>query len=242
MDKDININQKDVLESIKQEILIVHPIRNPRKYETDSYSVMEIYFTFGATYDNKPISAIGFLDGNENSRSSTSNFYRLDEYIDFEIMNQLIAYLLTEYPTISDFSLDSTSFSLSFEYPFEREEQIGISCDKIILEFRAHSMEFTNILNEYLANIAKNFTEELSHTKTFQNKYGEYCDNLQRNIIDSLSEEEIDKLIQELPHNLKRYLLKNISCSDFLKIYAEHQNSADEIYKEQLLSLKKSKN
>ena len=93
MDKNININQKDLLESIKQEILRIHPLKKPRKYETDSYSVMEIYITFGATYDNKPLTAIGFLDGNENSRSSTSNFYRLDEYVDFAVINQLIVYL-----------------------------------------------------------------------------------------------------------------------------------------------------
>ncbi len=228
MDKNININQKDLLESIKQEILRIHPLKKPRKYETDSYSVMEIYITFGATYDNKPLTAIGFLDGNENSRSSTSNFYRLDEYVDFAVINQLIVYLLTEYSTISDFSLYSTSFSLSFEYPFENKEQEGISCDKIILEFNAHSREFTNILNEYLANIMKSFTEELSNTEIFQRKYSEYCDALQRNIINSLNDEKIDKLIQELPHNLKRYLLRNISSSDFLKFYAEHQNWDEE--------------
>ena len=121
---------------------------------------MEIYFTFGATYDNKSITAIGFLDEDEYSRSSTSAFYRLDEYINLEIINELISYLITEYPYISDFSLFSQSFSLNFEYPFEMEGQEGISCDKIILEFNAHTKEFMPILSKYLSDILLKFTNE----------------------------------------------------------------------------------
>ena len=168
-----NINQKEIINKIKREIYRIHPILKPRKItEKGNTSVMEIYFNFSATYDNIPIMVIDFLDGNENYRSSTSVSYELDVYIDFEIVNELISYLITEYPYISDFSISSLSFSLDFEYPFEMSEQKGISCDKIILEFNVYDNEFIPLLNQYLSNILVSFTEELSRTKTFQPEFG----------------------------------------------------------------------
>ena len=183
---------------------------------------MEIYFNFSATYDNIPIMVIDFLDGNENYRSSTSVSYELDVYIDFEIVNELISYLITEYPYISDFSISSLSFSLDFEYPFEMSEQKGISCDKIILEFNVYDNEFIPLLNQYLSNILVSFTEELSRTKTFQLKYAEYCNKLQKSILDSMNNEEIDKIVNSLPVQIKRELLQTLSSQYFLQFYQDH--------------------
>ncbi len=221
----------DILTKIKDEICTVHPISKSRKKSKES-TVMEIYFTFGATYDDKPITAIGFLDGNEYSRSSTSTFYRLDEYINLEIVNALISYLLTEYPYISDFSLSSQSFSLSFEYSFEMGSQQGISCDKIILDFNAHNREFIPILNKYLSNILVKFTNELSQTSTFKCKYDEYCNNLQMNILDSLNEKEIEQMIKILPIEIKREMLKNLSSQCFFKYYQEQNLNEDTLIKQ----------
>ena len=227
------INQKETLNKLKQEICKSHPILNPRKNnEIKENSVMEIYFTFTATYDDKPITAIGFLDGNEYSRSSTSTFYRLDEYINLEIVNELISYLLTEYPCISDFSLSSQSFSLSFEYSFEMGSQQGISCDKIILDFNAYNREFIPILNKYLSNILVKFTNELSQTSTFKYKYEEYCNNLKRDIINNLSSKEIEQIFKNLSVEIKREMLKNISSQCFFKYYQEQNSNEDTLIKQ----------
>ena len=197
---------------------------------------MEIYFTFGAEYDNKPITAIGFLDGDERSRTSTSTFYRLDEYISLEIIDSLISYLISEYPYISDFSLFSRSFSLSFEYPSEMENKMGISCDKIILEFNAHTLEFNPILNQYLSNILVKFTNELSQTSTFQYKLDEYCNNLQKSILDSLNEEKIEQMIKILPIEMKRGLLEKLPSKYFLQFYQEHYQQEEEEPSKQLVN------
>ena len=235
------INQKEILNKIKDEICKNHPISNPRKNnEIKEVYVMEIYFTFGATYDDKPITAIGFLDGNEYSRSSTSTFYRLDEHINLEIVNELISYLLTEYPCINDFSLSSQSFSLSFSYPFEIKDQEGISCDKIILDFNAYNREFIPILNKYLSNILVKFTNELSQTSTFQYKYAEYCNNLQINILDSLNEKEIEQMIRILPIEIKRGLLEKLPSQYFLQFYQEQYSQKETTALKQLI--KKEKN
>lgn len=230
------INQKEILDKIKHEIYGCHPILNPRKNsEIKEISVMEIYFTFGATYDNKPITAIGFLDGNEHSRSSTLTCYKLDEYINLEIVNELISYLITEYPYISDFSLFSQSFSLSFSYPLEMEEQEGICCDKIILDFKAHTKEFIPILNKYLSNILVQFTNKLSQTSTFQYKYAEYCNNLQSNILDSLNEKEIEQMIKLLPVEMKRDLLQKLPSQYFLQFYQEQYSQGEKALSKQLI-------
>ena len=230
------INQKETLNKLKQEICKSHPILNPRKNnEIKENSVMEIYFTFTATYDDKPITAIGFLDGNEYSRSSTSTFYRLDEYINLEIVNELISYLITEYPYINDFSLFPQSFSLSFGYPLEMQNKEGISCDKIILEFNVLTKEFMPILNKYLSNILVKFTNELSQTATFQHKYAEYCDNLQKNILDSLNEKEIEQMVRKLPIEMKRELLQKLPSQYFLQFYQEHYSQEEKTPSKQLI-------
>lgn len=230
------INQKEILDKIKHEICSCHPILKPRKNsEIKGISIMEIYFNFGATYDNKPITAIGFLDGNEHIKSSTSAFYQLDEYINLEIVNELIFYLIAEYPYISDFSLFSQSFSLSFEYPFEMEDQEGISCDKILLKFNAHTKEVIPILNKYLSNILIQFTNELSKTSTFKNKYAEYCNNLQINILDSLNEEGIEQMIKLLPVEMKRRLLQKLPSQYFLQFYQEHYPQEEKVLLKHLI-------
>ncbi len=222
------INQKELLDKIKYEICKMHPILNPRKNnEAEVLSVMEIYFTFGATCDNKPITAIGFLDGDEHARSSTLTYYKLDEYIDLEMVNEIISYLIIEYPYISDFSLFSKSFSLSFNYSLEMEEQEGISCDKIILRFNAHTNEFVPILNKYLSNILVQFTDELSRTSTFKRKYAEYCNNLQNNILDSLNEKEIEQMIKMLPVEMKRGLLRELPSQYFFQFYKEQYSKEE---------------
>ena len=220
----MNINQDEILNKIKNEIYKIHPITNPRK-NNEIKSVMEIYFTIGETYDNMPITTIKFLDGDEYSKSSTSTFYKLDEYINLEIVNKLISYLLVEYPYINDLSISSMSISLSFIYPFEMENEEGISCDKIILKFNTRSYEFIPILNNYLINILLTFTNELSQTQTFQDKYREYCDNLQKNILDSLNEKEIEQMVKILPIKIKRKLLNNLSSQYFLQFYQNYYHN-----------------
>lgn len=232
-----DINQNQILDKIIHEIYKIHPIKNPRNNaEIYQNSVMEINFVFGATYDNKPITAIGFLDGNENHRTTTLTSYRLSEYVDSEIVTQLISFLIKDFPYISDFSLDSKSFSLDFEYPFELENEEGISCNKIILKFRARDNELISLLNNYLAIILSNFTEQLSNTKTFQNKYTEYCNNLKKEIITSATNEEIDKMIGMLPIEMKKELLKSMPNQYFIQFYNDFQNQ-DEKSKQKKLSI-----
>lgn len=231
------INQKEILDKIKQEICRIHPILSPRKNdERKEISVMEIYFNFGATYDNTPFTVIGFLNGNEHSRSSTFTSYKLDEYINLEMVDQLISYLISQYPYISDFSIFSQSFSLNFAYPCEMENQKGISCDKIILNFSTRTKEFTPILNQYLSNILVQFTNELSQTPTFQYKYAEYCNNLQRNILNSLNEKEVEQMIETLPIAMKRELLQKLPSQYFLQFYQEHYYQEEKALSKQLIN------
>ncbi len=240
MKKGVNnmtINHDEILNKIKNEIYKIHPVTNPRK-NNEIKSVMEIYFTIGETYDNIPITTIKFLDGDEYSKSSTPAFYKLDEYINLEIVNKLISYLLVEYPYINDLSISSMSFSLSFIYPFEMENKEGISCDKIILKFNTRSYEFIPILNNYLINILLTFTNELSQTQTFQDEYSEYCNHLQKSILDSLSEKEIEQMIKILPNEIKRKLLKTLSSQYFSQFYQDYYHN-DEVNSKKLIKSEK---
>lgn len=230
------INQNDILNKIINEICRIHPIKNPRKSDT-TYSEMEIYFTFGKC-ENSPVTAIGFLDGNDKQKRTTSTRYRLNEYIAPEIVSQIIAYLIKEFPYISDFSVYSRSFKFDFQYPLEMENQEGISCNKIILEFSAQDNKFVQILNTYLSNILLEFTDELSQTPTFQYKYNEYCKNLQNDIIDSLNDDEIEQLIINLPIGIKRILLKGISYKYFSQVYSDTQSQDIKILSKQITSKK----
>lgn len=237
------IKQKEILDKIQHEICRVHPIKKPRSSDkTCTSSVMKIYFTFGVTYDNKPITAIGFLDGNENQMSSTSPFYRLNEYINTEIVIQLISFLVEEFPYISDFSICSRSFSFDFQYPLEMENQEGISCDKIILDFRARDGECIQMLNNYLSKILSEFTDELSQTRTFQNRYNEYCNDLRKNIIDSSNDEEIEQIIRRLPIEIQRKLLESVPSQYFLQFYYDFQNQDDNHYQKKIAKINMNNN
>ena len=230
----ITINQNEVLDRIKNEILESHPILNPRE-NNEIKSIMEIYFNFSIAYDNTLITTIGFLDGNEYSRVSTSTTYKLEEHIDFEIVNQIISYLISNYTYISDFSINQTSFSLNFEYPFEMENQEGISCDKIILKLIARDKELIETLKQYLINILFQYKNELSQTQTFKYQYNEYCNNLQNNILDSLNEKEIEEMIKILPFEIKRKLMKKMPSQSFLQFYQEYYHQDKKELSKQLL-------
>lgn len=236
------ISQNEILEKVQHEIFRVHPIKKTRSSDkTCTSSVMHIYFTFGVSYDNKPITAIGFLDGNENQRSSTSTSYRLNEHINPEIVIQLISFLAEEFPYMSDFSICSRSFCFDFQYPLEMENQEGISCDKIILEFRARDGECIQMLNNYLSRILSEFTDELSQTRTFQNKYNEYCNDLRKNIINSSNDEEIEQIIRRLPIEIKRKLLESVPNQYFLQFYYDLQNQDDNHYQKKIVKINMNK-
>ena len=216
----------DILTKIKEEIYTVQLSQSSKKKSKEP-TVMEIYFTFDATYDNKPITAIGFLTGNEHNRTATSNSYELNEYINFSTINQLITYLLNEYPHINNFSVYPMNFSLEFNYSLEKNYQ-----GKIILEFNILTNEFMPLLKQYLSNILITFSNELSHTKTFKDEYEKYCNNLQMNILDSLNEEEIEQMIKILPIEIKREMLKNLSSQCFFKYYQEQNSNEDTLIKQ----------
>ena len=238
-----DISEKEILDKIQYEICRVHPIKNPRSdFKTKASSVMEICFVFGLTYDNKPITSVGFLDGDENNRSSTSTFYRLNEHINPEIVTQLISLLMKEFPDISDFSFYSKSFSLDFQYPLEMENEQGISCDKIILEFRARDSECIQTLNNYLSKILSEFTHELSQTRTFQNKYNEYCNNLQKDIINSSSDDEIEQIIRRLPIKMKKSLLESVPSQYFLQFYYDFENQDENHYQKKMIKINMNNN
>lgn len=216
----------DILTKIKEEIYTVQLSQSSKKKSKEP-TVMEIYFTFDATYDNKPITAIGFLTGNEHNRTATSNSYELNEYISFQTINQLITYLLNEYPHINNFFVYPMAFSLEFNYSLEKNYQ-----GKIILEFNILTNEFMPLLKQYLSNILITFSNELSHTKTFKDEYEKYCNNLQMNILDSLNEEEIEQMIKILPIEIKREMLKNLSSQCFFKYYQEQNSNEDTLIKQ----------
>ena len=216
----------DILTKIKEEIYAVQLSQSLEKKSKES-TVMEIYFTFDATYDNKPITAIGFLVGNEHNRTATSNSYELNEYISFQTINQLITYLLNEYPHTNNFFVYPMAFSLEFNYSLEKNYQ-----GKIILEFNILTNEFMPLLKQYLSNILITFSNELSHTKTFKDEYEKYCNNLQMNILDSLNEEEIEQMIKILPIEIKREMLKNLSSQCFFKYYQEQNSNEDTLIKQ----------
>lgn len=213
------IDAKDFVEKIKEEICSLHPITMPRyDDENPSYKEMEIDLAF-FNHEGKHQTGIYFLDGNDRCKSSTSTSYRLKEYISFAGVKDLIDFLLSEYPILLNISFEYQSFSLRFSYRSENEEEEGISCNQVILEFRTRDKDLVPVIRDYLNYIVSTYYGLVSKTPTFQRRYEEYLDSNKRKIINAMSDEEIASFMEKLsPQDIKDMLVE-MDNQYFFKIY-----------------------
>lgn len=214
------IEAKDIVEKIKEEICRLHPITTPRSdAENSKYTEMEIELAF-FNYEGVRQTGIYFLDGNDRGKSSTSNSYRLKEYIPFGGVKDLIDFLLLEYPILLDISYEHQSFSLRFSYPSEKEEEEGISCSQVILEFRTREKDLMPVVADYLSYIVSTYYKIVSKTPTFQKRYEEYLDSNKREAINGMSYEEITLFISKLTTREIKDMLKGLDSQAFFRVYS----------------------
>ncbi len=221
------IKENDMMEKIKQEIYRLYPIQNPREKENIPYAEMEINIEYSIR-ENEPYTSIYFLNGNDSYKISTETSYLINEHISNEKIRELINYLLAEFPIIAGLDVRNNSYILQFIYPMEMESIEGVSCNSILLNINIRQKELLPLLRNCFKDIIMNYYDKMKTTPLFQNEYQKFCEQYKETIINELSDEDIMKLLNQLPKEDKISILKNISENYLLEFY-DKKNQQEEI-------------
>lgn len=206
---------------IKNKILEMYPIRMPRLEEDKLLKAdapeMKIEFNFYKDKNNYKTQVI-FLDGDSRYLSSVYDF-TYNGLISYDVVNELISFVLCEYPYIIDFSSSSNFFEITFTYSLEKYNERGISARNIHLNFI--SRYEIDIVKDYLKNIFSNFYEALSIVESIKEKYQIYLNEYKKDFFDSLDRNELIKIFSMLSNDSIRNFLYYLSNEEFINIYNE---------------------
>lgn len=216
---------------IKNKILEMYPVRMPRLEEDKLLKVdapeMGIEFNFYKDKNNYKTQVM-FLDGDSRHLSSVYDF-AYNGLISYDAVNELISFLLCEYPYIINFSSSSNSFEITFSYSLEKYNERGISARNIHLNFI--SRYEIDIVKDYLKNIFSNFYEALSTVESIKEKYQIYLNEYKKDFFDSLERNELNKILNMLSNDNIRNILYYLSNEEFIKIHNELNTNHERRYK-----------
>ena len=216
---------------IKNKILEMYPIRMPRLEEDKLLKAdapeMKIEFNFYKDKNNYKTQVI-FLDGDSRYLSSVYDF-TYNGLISYDVVNELISFILCEYPYIIVFSSSSNYFEMTFTYSLENYIQRGISARNIHLSFK--SRYELDIIKDYLKNIFSNFYEALSSVESIKEKYQIYLNEYKKDFFDSLDRNELIKILNMLSNDSIRNILYYLSNEEFINIHNELNTNHERRYK-----------
>lgn len=239
-------NDAEIFDKIKEVIYKLHPVTKPRINSWEylcnctKKPEMAICFNFYIDNDNSTKTQVMFLDGTESAKQSTGDIYIVNSALSEETIGKVILFLLSEFPYINSLDQCGSGFEIIFNLGLENEEQEGISCSKIYVQFETHPIlykDFKQLFRNYLEFIVDSFYIEVSKTPQFMNAYKNYSDKIKREIIGSLSYEELHTFIKIIDEKNLRLLLSNIDNSYFFKLCDTYQKQNDTV-KRRILELK----
>lgn len=243
-----NIKETEVFEIIKDVVYDLHPVKQPRidfwEYVGSGIKKpeMDILFYFYRDFDDSIKTQITIMDRFGISKNYTQKDYLIDSSISEETIGKLITFILSEFPYMLSLHQQAGGFEINFSLGAEHEEEQGISCSKINIEFDTHPKlyeSFRKLFRDYLEYIVNTFYGAVSNTADFKEAYKKYSDKIKMEILDSLSYEELKKLINLIDEKRLRMLLSDIDNDYFFELCNLFQKN-NETTKKKILELKSS--
>ena len=246
--KEKYIKDSEIFEKIKEVIYGLYPVKKPR---LDSWEYlctctkkpeMAITFYFYKDDDGSTKTQVMFLTGTESVKHGISTVYVVDSKLSKQTIGKLISFILLQFPYMRSLHQNGSGFEMNFNLGLENEEQEGISCNKIDIQFETHPKfygEFKDLFRNYLEYIVDTFYVAVSKTPQFISSYKKYSDKIKKETIESLSYDQLQKFTKLIDEKILRILLSNIDNDYFFELCNTFQKE-NETTKKKILELKDS--
>ena len=221
------IKEEDLVSTIKETIMKLHPISKPRIDENIQCTTQSPEMTIVLNCyqdDTNNCTQLFFMDGNVNYQKNTTDDYQMIGHVSNASVNKLLNLLLTEFPKIDDLTIESSFFSLKLVAPLEILNEEGIGCHSITLEFETYNPNLIGVLEGYFQFILENYYDEISQTSEFKNRYEKFHYGQQQKIMNSLSKDEMNGFLETLSIDTIHHLLTQIPSIEFMKLYDAYEN------------------
>lgn len=211
--------EKDIAERIINLINELHPVKTPRvDLDMPSFKRPSTDIIINLVEkDNVPYTFINVLDGTESCKISAANgCITTNNFLGVNTLKILIDYLLTNFPVVYNFNVNSNTISFTFSFSKNNDFYItpGISLENISLEIRITDSKLQKKLKEYLIFILSTYYTELKQTPYWQ----ETIEKNKKKILFEMEYGYIMDFVSHLSEEEIRKLLVNITNERFIEI------------------------
>lgn len=218
-----NLDDKkcNVIDIIQGIILKYCPLTNDRLFLMDDFRKTP-EFDIQMIFD-KEESFICFLFGTSSFKSGIIEQLKINKYIDFNELSNLLNFILADHEFIKSINIDKNSLNMIFSINWTNESIKGISCGDITL-----NMNFKNnldLMKQYIIYIFETYSDYLEKTPSFISMKNKYLNSVKEKYLDSLSKDELLAILHNLEESQLRELTYNLDNDIFLNLVKNEQQN-----------------
>lgn len=216
------MTNEEIIEQIKNVITTLHPYMENRLSVLLNYPnpAMDIDFFFhpnGTT--------IMFSDGLETKKSSVSKKIELDFPVEPALINSLIALLLQDHDYISNITRSTHTLNIGTDVELSLNSYSGIACGAInvILDFSKYPNGKV-LLNSYYDAIVCAFYDQVKDTPEFKYQFRDEGVTVKRDITKELTKDDMLRILNNLSEDELSKIIDNLPVPIFMKAYQENNS------------------
>lgn len=204
-----SITDEGLLSYIKNIIAKYCPYVNNRLYMLDDFDNLEMDILIDFIDDS---TIIKFMAGTNQIKKSVLESIKINSYIDFNEVKNIIDYILKDHEHIKYVSFDNyDKAEFCFDINWDENKLSGLACNDISVKINFH--HHTNLSRKYMFYLLKAYANYLEKVPSFIKMKKEYFENIKTQYVDELHHRDLMRIINELNDDELRELLKRIDNS-----------------------------
>ena len=206
MDDVYSITNEGLLSFVKNTIAKYCPYASNRLYMLDSFDNLEMDILIDFIDDN---TIIKFLLGTKEIKKNVLESIKINSYIDFNEIKNIIDYILKDHENIKYVDFDNyDKAEFCFDIKWDENKLNGLACNDINVKIDFHNN--TTLSHKYMFYLLKAYSNNLENVPSFIKLKNEYFDNIKEQYIGDLKHRELKEIINQLTADELRELLKKI--------------------------------
>ena len=206
MDDVYSITNEGLLSFVKNTIAKYCPYVNNRLYMLDNFDNLELDILIDFIDDN---TIIKLMLGTKEIKKSVLESIKINSYIDFNEVKNIIDYILKDHEYIKHVDFDNyDKFFLCFGIRWDENKLSGLACNDIRIKIDFHNN--TTVSRKYMFYLLKAYSEYLETVPAFIKLKNKYFNDIKVQYIEELKHRELKDIVSNLDDNELKELLKRI--------------------------------
>lgn len=222
-------NNEDILKSIINYILTLHPIIHNRLHilENNNFKSLDIKIYFKQDDTNNCTTKILFIDGTRSYKKNIDKNILINGILSKNIIDKLIDYIINDYRTISYIGHNKDEININFPVNTELNNVYkGIDCNDISVIINFNNIKIIDnknkLLKDYFKYIFFKIYDQLLYNDALTEENEEYLEQIKIDILNEKSYDEIMSFAKLFTYHDIYDILFNIRSDRFINLCKEH--------------------